>query len=60
MKQESQTIKCDVASCDYQESDRCTLNEIKVGCTCGCNEATQNQETLCQSFRCNNQNKKNA
>lgn len=53
MKKENQTIKCNVESCEYQDCDSCTLNEIQVGCNCGCTEATSDQETLCKSFKCN-------
>lgn len=51
MEKEGQTIKCSVESCDYQESNYCTLNEIEVGYS-NCDEATENEETLCKSFRC--------
>ena len=51
MEKEGQTIKCSVESCNYQENARCTLNEIEVGYS-DCDNATENQETLCKSFRC--------
>ena len=49
----NQKIKCNVASCKFQNSDYCTLQEILVSYNnCGYNEATKNSETLCQSFEC--------
>lgn len=49
----NQKIKCNVESCDFQNYDCCTLKEIQVGCSCGCNDATHDKETLCKSFKCN-------
>ena len=49
----NQKIKCNVESCDFQDCDCCTLKEIQVDCSCGCNDATHDKETLCKSFKCN-------
>ena len=50
----NQTIKCKVESCKFQDNscDCCTLDEIHVGCSCGCDEATKDKETFCKSFEC--------
>lgn len=53
----SKKIKCSVQSCDFQNCNECTLDEIQVDCSCGCNEATKEKETLCKSFRCCNKEK---
>lgn len=47
-----QKIKCDVESCKYQDcgDGMCTLDSIKVGCTCNNDKCTCNDETICQSF----------
>lgn len=59
MKKESQTIKCNVISCDYQNKNYCTLDAIEVGCISNNNKASKNQETLCESFRNSNEEGKN-
>lgn len=51
--EQNQKIKCNVESCKFQNDACCTLKEIQVGCSCGCTEATNDQETLCKSFKCN-------
>ncbi len=53
-KENNQNIKCNVESCEYQDcgSHCCTLNEIEVGCTCGCDEAVDKKETICKNFKC--------
>lgn len=50
----NQNIKCNVESCKFQSCDDhcCTLKEIEVGCSCGCNDAVEKTETLCRSFKC--------
>ena len=49
MNQTNPSIKCSVNSCTYHADNRCTLNEIKVGC------ATPNvadcTSTECASFK---------
>ncbi len=52
--EKNQKIKCDVSSCDYNNCDDecCTLEEIKVSCKCGSDEATEKKETICDSFKC--------
>ena len=50
--EKNQKIKCNVESCKFQDCDCCTLDEIQVGCNCGCKEAIKNKETLCRSFEC--------
>ena len=47
--QTNPSIKCSVNSCAYHKDQRCTLNEIHVGCcqnsVCAC------KETECASFK---------
>ena len=42
MNQTNPSIKCSVNSCTYHKDQRCTLNEIQVGCcqnsVCDCQE----------------------
>lgn len=52
MNDDNKSIKCDVESCKYNDStDKyCTLNEIKISCTCNnCNACKK--ETICDSFK---------
>lgn len=50
-KENNQTIKCEVASCKYNdEAGACELNEIKVGCDCDNDKCSCTDETVCQSF----------
>ncbi len=52
MDENNKSIKCDVSSCKYNDNtDKyCTLNEIKVSCTCdNCN--AHKKETICDSFK---------
>lgn len=53
MEKENQKINCSVESCDYQDTteERCTLNEIHVGCNCDNDEAKEEEETICRSFK---------
>lgn len=53
-KKVEQKIKCDVESCKHQSTDTgcCCLKEIKVSCSCGCNEAEEKDVTICESFEC--------
>lgn len=48
------SIKCDVESCEYNncEEGTCTLDEIKVSCTCDNCDCYDTSETICQSFEC--------
>lgn len=46
----NQSIKCSVKSCKFQDDQKCTLNEIKVGNSAG--EALEKDETACKSFEC--------
>lgn len=45
-------IKCDVKSCNYNNTDKniCNLNTIKISCTCDNESCTDQIETICQSF----------
>lgn len=49
MKENKQTIKCDVYDCKHCdcENECCCLNEIKV---CNCNELKEKESTMCESF----------
>lgn len=50
------SIKCDVESCKYNNCNDncgyCTLNEIKVSCTCPHDAAEKKDVTICDSFQC--------
>ena len=48
----NQTIKCDVESCKYNNTDNyeCELDEIKVSCNCANDDCTCSEETICNSF----------
>ena len=48
----NQTIKCDVESCKYNNTDNyeCELDEIKVSCNCANDDCTCSEETICDSF----------
>lgn len=51
MEKNNQTIKCNVSSCRYNEDNcMCTLDEIKVGCECGCHP-TSARQTVCDSYK---------
>lgn len=53
MEKNSQTIKCNVSSCKYNKDNyMCNLEEIKVGCQCGCHP-TSVKETVCDSYEYN-------
>ncbi len=46
----NQSIKCNVSTCKFQNNEKCTLDEIKVG---NCNkEPLEKDETACKSFEC--------
>lgn len=45
-----QSIKCSVKTCKFQEGQKCTLDEIKVGNSN--EEASKKDETACKSFEC--------
>lgn len=47
------SIKCDVETCKYNdnEEEKCTLEEIKVSCTCDNCDCTNKDETICKSFK---------
>ena len=47
-----QTIKCDVESCKYNNTDNCEceLDEIKISCNCANDDCTCSEETICDSF----------
>ncbi len=53
MEKENQKIKCHVESCEFQnqDSEKCTLDEIEVNCNCDPDEATDKDETICNSFK---------
>ena len=56
MMNNNQKIKCQVASCMYQSSDYCTLNQIQISNSKHSNYATDQEETICQSFQCDEKN----
>ncbi len=52
MNDDNKSIKCNVEACKYNNSNNnyCTLNEIKVSCTCDSHDACK-KETICDSFK---------
>ena len=51
-KDSNSNIKCDVVSCNYNncEEGTCSLEEIKISCSCDNDECLDCGETICQSF----------
>lgn len=51
-KNKKQTIKCDVESCKYNNTEdrACELDEILVSCTCDYDDCQCTDETICDSF----------
>ncbi len=51
-KDKKQTIKCDVHSCKYNntEDNFCDLDEIKFSCTCDNDDCECTNDTICYSF----------
>lgn len=45
-------IKCNVHCCSHCDCDNdcCELDQIKI-CNCDCDEATDKEETMCNSFK---------
>ncbi len=56
----NQKIKCHVSSCQYQDCNCCTLTEIQVGCSDQCQNATNQERTVCKSFKCDKKNSTNS
>ncbi len=47
----NQKINCNVSTCRYNKDDCvCTLEQIKVGCQCGCHPHSVD-ETVCDSYK---------
>ena len=46
-------IKCDVASCDFNncEEGTCQLEKVHIGCSCDNDKCYDMNETICQSFK---------
>lgn len=51
-----QSIKCSVKTCKFQEGQKCTLDEIKVGNAV--DEVLEKDETACKSFERSEKSKK--
>lgn len=55
-KKKNASIKCDVESCKHNDCScgcgYCSLDEIKVSCTCNHDEAEHKDVTVCDSFEC--------
>lgn len=47
-------IKCNVASCKYNDCDNdcCSLDEIQVSCNCRHDAVSEKDSTICASFVC--------
>lgn len=54
-KSKNNNIKCDVESCKYNNctDNICELESIKVTCTCNNDECDCSENTICDSFECN-------
>jgi len=51
MKNNNQTIKCDVTSCKFNDcKNNCELDGIQVSCT-GNEKFANKKETICDSFK---------
>lgn len=47
----NENIKCDVENCIYNKNKNyCTLDTIKISCTCCSDEVESKNETICNSF----------
>lgn len=57
-KKSKGNIKCDVESCKYNDCKDgiCELDSIKVSCTCKNDECDCTESTICDSFKCSNEN----
>ena len=55
-KKNNGKIFCDVESCQHnnQKNSTCELDSIKVSCTCNHDECDCTENTICDSFKCNN------
>lgn len=53
-KTKKDKIKCDVESCKHNNPDEevCELDSIKVTCTCNNDECECSENTVCDSFKC--------
>ena len=51
-KENKQTIKCDVHTCKYNNTDNhmCELDEVKISCTCDNDDCDNTNDTICYSF----------
>ena len=45
------SIKCDVNTCKHHCDDCCTLDSVKICCTCNSDDCTCKKETICDSFQ---------
>lgn len=52
MNDDNKSIKCDVTSCEFNNTNDsyCTLDEIKVSTSCN-GQCPNKQETICDSFK---------
>jgi hypothetical protein len=50
MKKDNKVIKCDVNSCIHNNKKSCSLNEIKVSCSCCSDDVNCKNDTVCNSF----------
>lgn len=58
MKDKKHNIGCTVSNCTHNNKDinKCSLEEINI--KCDCEDATEKEETICDSFDCNCKNEK--
>ena len=54
-------VKCDVESCKFQNNEEgiCELDEIQISCNCSNDDCDCCDETVCESFEYNEDNKNN-
>lgn len=57
--EKKQSINCTVCSCEYNndKTQKCELEDIIVRPCENCNDGTPENESMCGSYRCNNESK---
>lgn len=61
-KKKNPSIKCNVETCKHNDCScgYCDLDEIQVSCTCDHTEVDTKESTICESFECDCDKKKEA
>ena len=52
-KKSNHDIKCDVVSCENNNSEEgtCCLEKVSISCSCDNDKCCDESETICQSFK---------